>query len=84
MTGHRDTALSGHPARSPQPTDAAGLLLRQGLTVSGWALLLATPTLWVLPGSSTAPALMLMKLGLSAFLLTSGLFCIMGGRGALD
>lgn len=72
------------PRQIPAAIDAATLATRGLLAILGAALLLAAFGLWLVPGASYAPDLMLAKLGLSLFMLLSGASCLTGAKGTRD
>lgn len=57
-------------------------MVRALLAVSGGALVIAAFGLWLMPGASVQPALMMMKLGVSLFMLISGMCLVVVGREA--
>ena len=52
-------------------------LIRTIFRIVGTALILTAPLMWVLPGNTTAPDILLMKLGVSLFFLLCGLALLM-------
>ncbi|ETX30799.1 hypothetical protein [Roseivivax isoporae] len=61
--------------REPQEP-AFAIVRRIVLYVAGAIMLGIASGLWLLPGAGTAPAILTMKLGLTAFLLPAGLCCL--------
>lgn len=52
-------------------------LIRTIFRIVGTALILTAPLMWVLPGTTTAPDILLMKLGVSFFFFLCGLALLM-------
>lgn len=60
--------------------DTTGLMMRLVLTMLGSAMIIAAFALWVVPEATAKPELLLIKLGLSLFVLIAGLCCLVGSR----
>ncbi|MDJ0821509.1 MAG: hypothetical protein QNJ09_06815 [Paracoccaceae bacterium] len=58
------------------------LVMRLALMLLGAALCASAFGLWLVPAASAVPELSLMKLGLSLFMLISGLCCLVLAKGA--
>ncbi|CUH80104.1 hypothetical protein [Tropicibacter naphthalenivorans] len=75
--------MATRPTAAPI-TPMFGLLMRGVLTVAGAALVMAAFGLWLVPGEPDAPALSLIRLGVSLFMLISGMCSLVisrSGRG---
>lgn len=57
-----------------------GLLARVLLGVLGCSLTISAFGLWMVPGPAEAPAMALMKLGVSLFMLIAGMCCLVISR----
>lgn len=78
-------AVSSTNLPQPDPRELGpGLLRRLLLGIAGWGLLFSAFGLWAVPGSDNVPELSLMKLGLSVFMLLTGLCCIVSTRRERD
>lgn len=66
--------------RHEQAGEFTGFVLRLLLGLMGASLTLASFGLWLVPGDGDAPSLSLMKLGVSLFMLISGLCCLVISR----
>ncbi|MBY6005816.1 hypothetical protein KUV62_17990 [Salipiger bermudensis] len=78
---YHTTLGTGAPRQAPAAIDAARLVTRALLGLLGAGLLIAAFGFWLVPGATYSPELMLAKLGLSLFLLITGLSCLIGARG---
>jgi hypothetical protein len=74
QSGHR----SGHP--SGDAGRLGGFVLRFALMLVGASMVLAAFGLWLVPTTQADPGMMLMKLGVSLFLLLAGLCLLVIGR----
>lgn len=63
------------PLKLTHPGNKA--VVRTVFRVAGTALILTAPMLWVLPGSSVASEMMIMKLGITLFFFLCGLALLM-------
>ena len=69
-------------AKRPVELRLVHVVMRLALMLLGASLCASAFGLWLVPAASAVPELSLMKLGLSLFMLISGLCCLVLAKGA--
>ncbi len=68
-------------AKHPTELNVAHIVMRLAMCLVGASMCASAFGLWLVPVASAMPELSLMKLGLSLFMLISGLCCLVLAKG---